>query len=229
MLNSIRLQIPNAITCLNIFAGSMATVAAFESNFEAAALWIFAAALFDFLDGFVARLLRAYSPMGKELDSLGDCISFGLAPGMMLFTLLSSFTTLPEWSRYFAFLLIIFSALRLAKFNVDERQTTSFIGLPTPANALFWVALLWSYQTGTIPFVIPEWAFLLLAPLFSFFLISEIPMFSLKVKNISFKKNKVRYLFLSAFVAFVAVWGSFGVAVGILFYVMLSAITAKRG
>jgi len=136
----IKKHIPNSITCLNLFSGCVAVFLAFKGNYEGAIIAILLAAVFDFFDGFAARLLKAYSPMGKELDSLADMVSFGVAPGAIVFSLLSE-TNVCEWLPFLAFLIPVFSGLRLAKFNIDERQTTSFIGLPTPANAIFWAGL----------------------------------------------------------------------------------------
>jgi Phosphatidylserine synthase len=137
-------HIPNTLTSLNLFSGSIATVMAFQEEYTWVVVWVIIAALFDFSDGFAARLLKAYSPIGKELDSLADMVSFGLAPSIAAFRFLSDNTIrisqnliIVEYLPYIAFLLAIFSALRLAKFNVDERQSESFIGLNTPANAMF--------------------------------------------------------------------------------------------
>ena len=141
---TIRKHIPNSITCMSLISGCVATVMAFEGNLFGALTWIIIAALFDFCDGFAARLLKAYSPMGKELDSLSDMVSFGVAPGIVLFHLLTTCVpSLPlgelgSYLPFLAFVIPTFSGLRLAKFNIDERQTTSFIGLPVPAHALFW-------------------------------------------------------------------------------------------
>ncbi|MGL5691722.1 MAG: CDP-diacylglycerol--serine O-phosphatidyltransferase [Bacteroidales bacterium] len=227
-MNAITKHIPNAITCLNLFSGCMSAVASFNGDYKIAMYWIFAAAIFDFFDGFAARLLKAYSPMGKEMDSLADCISFGFAPAIMLYSVLSTFANFPEWIKYIAFLLAVFSALRLAKFNIDERQTTSFIGLPTPANALFWITLINAYTTGAMPFELPEWVIVVLIPVFSYLLISEVPMFSLKLKSLSIAKNKILYSFLVIFLVLILIWGYFGVALGMIFYVFLSALTARK-
>ena len=133
--------IPNIITCCNLTAGSLAVIMALRGTFEQAAIFILIAAVCDFLDGLSARLLHAYSDMGKELDSLSDLISFGLAPGLMVYALLNDYLLLPygnlEYLAYIALLIPVAGGIRLAKFNVDDRQTTSFIGLPIPANALF--------------------------------------------------------------------------------------------
>ena len=141
-MKKIIVHIPNAITCLNLLSGCFACLFAFKTDFETSALFICLAALFDFMDGFAARLLNAYSPMGKELDSLADLISFGMAPGILIFSFTGQLITpeypifIQKYFPYLAFLIPVFSGLRLAKFNIDTRQTTSFIGLPVPADAL---------------------------------------------------------------------------------------------
>jgi CDP-diacylglycerol---serine O-phosphatidyltransferase len=185
-------HIPNFITCLNLFAGCVAILLAFKGDHENAFIAIMLSAVFDFFDGFASRLLKAYSDMGKELDSLADVISFGMAPGAIVFSLLSK-TTSCEWLPYLAFLIPIFSGLRLAKFNVDNRQTTSFIGLPVPANAIFWAGMVFSFSTFLQDNV---WLSLILIGLFCYFLISEIPMFSLKFKNLTWKDNQTQFSFL---------------------------------
>ena len=155
MANCITRHIPNALTCLNLFSGCIAGVMAFESRYELALLFIIISAVFDFFDGLAARALDAHSPIGKDLDSLADDISFGVAPSLIVFSL---FKEMPypaymegtaTWLPYSAFLISVFSALRLAKFNNDTRQTTSFIGLPVPANALFWAFV--ERQQGELP------------------------------------------------------------------------------
>jgi len=133
-------HIPNFLTCLNLFSGCIGVYYAFQGNYFAVLVFILIAAFFDFIDGLAARLLQAYSPMGKELDSLADVVSFGLAPGAVCFSLLSQ-SSLPFWVAFAGFVITLFSALRLAKFNIDERQGSSFLGLATPANAIFWVGL----------------------------------------------------------------------------------------
>ena len=185
-------HIPNFITCLNLFSGCVASYMAFKGNYEGAFIAILLAAVFDFLDGFAARLLKAYSAMGKELDSLADMVSFGLAPGAIVFSLLTS-AGINEWVPFLGFLIPVFSGLRLAKFNIDDRQSSSFLGLPVPANAIFWAGLVYSFS----PFLMNNmWFFLILIAVFCFLLVSEIPMFSLKFKNITWKDNQNQYLFL---------------------------------
>ena len=146
MANCITRHIPNTVTCLNLFSGCIASVMAFEAKYELAIGFIILSAVFDFFDGMLARLLDAKSPIGKDLDSLADDISFGIAPALMVFSLFKEvhypemLMGIKDFMPYTAFLIAVFSALRLAKFNIDTRQTSSFIGLPVPANALFWVS-----------------------------------------------------------------------------------------
>lgn len=200
---SIKKHIPNAITCCNLFSGCVACVMAFNLEFKLAMAFIVLGAVFDFFDGMVARLLKVSSPMGVQIDSLADDITFGLAPSTIVFVYMRDCLYYPAsmgvWADilpYSAFLIAVFSAYRLAKFNIDTRQKNSFIGLPTPANALFWSSLI----TGGMQWVYSlhyGWLFLLLLIcLFSYFLVSEIPMFSLKFKNMSWRCNSTRYIFL---------------------------------
>ncbi len=200
---SIKKHIPNAITCCNLFSGCVACVMAFSGKFEYAMLFIVLGAVFDFFDGMVARLLGVSSPLGVQMDSLADDITFGLAPATIIFSFMKNVLVYPsclgcfaDVLPYCAFLIAVFSACRLAKFNIDTRQTTSFIGLPTPANALFWSSLIVGGKEWLMG--LPHaWALLLaLIFLFSYFLVSEISMFSMKFKNLSWKSNKTRYIFL---------------------------------
>lgn len=185
-------HIPNTITSLNLFSGSIAVYFGFQGNFTAVLLLVILAAIFDFFDGFAARALKAYSPLGKELDSLADMISFGLAPSSVAFSILRA-SSLPEWLSYAAFVIAVFSALRLAKFNIDERQTSSFIGMPTPANAIFWIGVGYSYSDLASA---NPWIVLILIVIFSGLLVAEIPMFSLKFKNLTWKNNYIQFIFL---------------------------------
>lgn len=218
----IKKHIPNFITCLNLFSGCIAVLLAFKGNYQGAFIAILVAAVFDFFDGFAARMLKAYSPMGKELDSLADMISFGLAPGMIVFSLLNE-VNVSEWLPYLAFLIPVFSGLRLAKFNIDERQTTSFIGMPTPANAIFWAGLAFSYS-GLLEQ--NYWAIIILTVLFSYLLVAEIPMFALKVKNLAWKDNQIQYIFLLVTVVLLGVFQLNAFAPIIGWYILLSVITA---
>lgn len=231
----IKNYIPNTITCLNLVSGCVASVMALEGNLMYAVVWIMLAAVFDFFDGFAARLLKAFSPIGKELDSLADVVSFGVAPGMILFVLLSWLApTLPlgglnEYIPYWAFVIPAFSGLRLAKFNIDERQTTSFIGLPVPAHALFWSSLGYSVQPllpqGGVALLVGLMALALVS---SLLLVSEVPMFSLKIKSLAWKGNELRYILVACAVIFVSIWEFLGVAGTILLYVLLSIFNGRR-
>ncbi|MDR2627604.1 MAG: CDP-alcohol phosphatidyltransferase family protein [Dysgonamonadaceae bacterium] len=230
-------HIPNFITCLNLFAGCIACVLAFEGRFVYAFACILLAAVFDFFDGLAARFLKAYSPLGKELDSLADAVSFGVAPGFMVYAILlraagsvagvddDGLLLVP----YIAFLLPVFSALRLAKFNIDERQTTSFIGLPTPANAIFWA----SGIAGTAAYAetCGLWygmVTMLLVIVFSGLLVSEIPMFSLKIKSLSWKGNERRYILIASSIPAVIVLKSGGLSAVILLYIFLSLLEPRK-
>ena len=230
-------HIPNTITCLNLFCGCLACISAFKGDFLCTAVWVAAGSGFDFLDGLTARLLKAYSPIGKELDSLADVITFGLAPGIAVFTFLQLLLAqeheiVSPWFikiiPYAAFLIPIFSALRLAKFNIDDRQSSSFIGLPVPANALFWVSLLVGVKTWSLSGIYIPIAVVCLTIVFSLLLVSEIPMFSLKLKNFSWKDNVLQYILIACMLLFVWIFCIGGVAFGIVTYIVLSIIGRSR-
>jgi CDP-diacylglycerol--serine O-phosphatidyltransferase len=211
-------HIPNFITSLNLFAGCIGVWLAFQGNYQGAFIAILISAVFDFLDGFAARLLKAYSPMGKELDSLADVVSFGVVPGAIVFSLLSEIA-LHEWLPFLAFIIPVFSALRLAKFNVDERQTSSFIGLPTPANAIFWGGLVFSFSGFLLTNV---WVLIGLALVFSYLLVAGLPMFALKFKNTAWKKNRIQYIFLIGCVIILAIFQLKAFSILIAWYILLS-------
>lgn len=228
MLRNIYRHIPNTITCCNLLSGCIAVTEAFSNNVRAAFLWILAGALFDFCDGMSARLLHAYSPIGKELDSLADLITFGLAPSVLCFKLLLGI----DWGiscgllPYSAFILAAASALRLAVFNTDTEQATSFRGLAVPANALFWCGLVFSIQ-GTSSLLA---GLLTVAAIviFSLLMVSRIPMFSLKFKNLSWKDNYIRYIFLIVSAPVVAVLGLKSTVIVILWYIILSVASSHN-
>ena len=231
MANCITRHIPNALTCMNLFSGCIACVMAFHANFEMAMLFIVIGAVFDFFDGLAARLLHAYSNIGKDLDSLADDVSFGVAPALIVFSLFKEInypdylSFLANWLPYAAFLIAVFSALRLAKFNNDTRQTTSFIGLPVPANALFWASLI----AGCKPIAsYHPLLTLALVCLFSWLLVSEIPMFSLKFKNLSWKDNKIAFIFVIISAILLIILKIAGFAAVIVWYILLSILTQKK-
>ncbi len=235
-------HIPNTITCLNLISGCIATYWAFMGDFRMALLFIIIGAAFDFFDGMTARLLHVSSPIGKELDSLADDITFGFAPSAIVFSYLCSLYTdngprcmspleLPflftGGIASIAFVMAAFSALRLAKFNLDERQAMGFIGLPTPANALFWGSLIvgagdWLSSLNYTPGII------LLGTFVScYLLVSEIPMFALKFKSWGWKGNEVKYIFILSCIPLLLVLGVMGIAAIIAWYIVLSIITNR--
>ncbi|MDR3217753.1 MAG: CDP-diacylglycerol--serine O-phosphatidyltransferase [Dysgonamonadaceae bacterium] len=220
-------NVPNIITCLNLFAGCLSCVMTLEyGNYTGAFLFILLAAVFDFLDGFAARLLKAYSAIGAQLDSLADMVSFGLAPGFVVYSFLTTSTSGMEFGSslpYLAFLIPIFSALRLAKFNIDTRQTSSFLGLPVPANALFWVALVPSISLaeGNKAFYTVLFVFLIIV--FCLLMVSELPMFSLKFKNYGWANNRLPYTLILSAIVFVVCFRLPGISLTIVLYVLLSS------
>ena len=239
-------HIPNTITCCNLVSGCIATVFAIYGMPETALSFIILGAVFDFFDGMSARLLHVSSEIGKELDSLADVVTFGVAPSSILFWFISvtDYSSMLEPLRsvlpFVAYVLAAFSALRLAKFNLDTRQTTSFIGLPTPANALFWGALIVSFRSS----MEQHWVILpmLLAGILvsCWLLVSEVPMFALKFKHWGIKGNELKY----GFVAFSGIALISGIACGImtadyavcysplciiiLAYILVSVFTQKK-
>ena len=216
-------HIPNTITCLNLISGCIATYWAFQGNHELALLFIVIGAVFDFFDGMVARLLHVSSPIGKELDSLADDITFGFAPSAIVFSFLVPLTShLSPLTPYLAFIMAAFSALRLAKFNLDERQAMGFIGLPTPANALFWGSLIVGMGDKMTSLPYAEYAILAGIFISSWLLVAEIPMFALKFKKWGWKGNEVKFIFLITCIPLLLLLEVSGLAAIIAWYVILS-------
>ena len=225
----LRKHIPNTITCCNLISGCIATYYAFQGDFLMALLFIIIGAVFDFFDGMSARLLGVSSPIGKELDSLADDITFGFAPSAIVFGFLSPLTShLSPLIAFLAFIMAAFSALRLAKFNLDERQALGFIGLPTPANALFWGSLIVGLQQHDVAFSGMEWVILVGTFISSYLLIAEIPMFALKFKHWGWKGNEIKYIFVLSCIPLLLFLGVSGFAAIIAWYVVLSVIANKR-
>ena len=234
MANAIVRNIPNTLTSCNLFSGCIAAYMAFHGNYKEALLFIVLGAMFDFFDGMTARLLHVSSPIGKELDSLADDITFGLAPAAIAFSLFKE-VYYPDFLMpvagimpYTAFLIAVFSGLRLAKFNIDERQTSSFIGMPTPANALFWASL----AVGGHSFLISDnfnaiYLFVLVVVM-SLLLVAELPMFSLKFKDLSWGHNKVSYIFLIVSLPLLIIFQLSRIAAVIIWYILLSLATRKK-
>ena len=221
-------HIPNALTSLNLLMGTVA-IALLAVDPRWSFYCILAGAVFDFFDGFAARLLKAYSPIGKELDSLADLITFGLAPSFMLFDRYSKLCAesgVEGWTNYLpyaSFLLVVFSALRLAKFNIDERQSTSFIGLPTPANALFWSSMA-LYAEVNISAMACHGLALALILLFSYMMVAEVPMFSFKTKAFASIEGLFIGLLLAGALALTILFGGIGLGLSIVWYITLSLI-----
>lgn len=237
----LKAHIPNAVTLLNLISGSVAAILLLQGYPIEAALLVGLSALFDFLDGFFAKLLNVKSMIGKELDSLADVISFGLVPALFLYYIMSRnelvqsgnilFSVVP----YLSLLIAAFSALRLAKFNLDNRQTISFLGLPTPANAVFIVSFAIVVLKGSSGIDILDqvagnlWVQLLLIPVSCALLISELPMFSLKFhKGYGFKDNVIRYAFLLGTILLVVILSWTGILFSIILYVLLSVIFGEK-
>ena len=224
-------QIPNVITCCNLISGCIATCFAFFHSPELALLWIIIGAVFDFFDGMSARLLHVSSPIGKELDSLADDVTFGVAPSTILFSQLivmdfpNALSGIADYVPFVAYIMAAFSALRLAKFNLDERQTTSFIGVPTPANALFWGSLI--VGSGKAIEALPYSIYVVVAAIFftSYLLIAEIPLFALKFKHWGWRGNEVKYIFILSCIPLLLLLQVSGIAVIIAWYVVLSLFT----
>ena len=239
---NIKKHIPNAITCCNLLCGCLAIVQAFEGNLVYTAYLVGLAAIFDFFDGFAARMLKVSSAIGKDLDSLADMVTFGVVPGLVMFQLLkTSLITGNEdfqvfknnsFLVYLPFIIIIFSALRLAKFNNDTRQTESFIGLNTPANSMVICSFpLIINQHPEIGTLLNPYVLCVLSVGLSLVLVSEIPMFSLKFKHFKWKGNEIRFIFLALSLLMLTTLQFLGIPLIIILYILLSLLTnylAKR-
>lgn len=232
MIRRIISCIPNTITCLNLLSGCMAIICAFHAGeprwgltgADWTCIFIAAAAVFDFCDGASARLLHAYSDTGKELDSLADLVSFGVAPAMLMLNLMMTFSQ-HEWLCYTALFIPAMGALRLARFNVDDSQTTTFKGLPIPGNAIFLIGIYgWICRYGY-----PGTAVMVITiVLVSLAMVSNIKMFSLKFKNFDLRENFRRYAIILATIAFIVFYGLSGLAWAIVLYVLISVMSRRK-
>ena len=219
-------HIPNALTCANLFSGCIGIVYAFNGHLETAAYFVLLSGIFDFFDGFAARLLHVKSSIGKELDSLADMVSFGFLPGIVMFKLLSasdyfneSFAVLP----YLGFFITVFSALRLAKFNIDTRQTEDFIGLNTPMNTLFIISLPFIGQD--YPGIVYSGLFLVaITAVLCWLLVSEIRIFSLKFSSFGWAQNKIKFIFLILSALLIAFLKFAAVPLILVLYIGLSVL-----
>ena len=235
--------VPNSITMMNALSGCVSIVFAFTGNLTISGLFILIAAVFDFFDGMVARLLHVSSAIGKELDSLADDISFGVAPSAIAFALINQllnpnntpFSELPIGTILLClvpFVMAAFSALRLAKFNLDERQTDKFIGVPTPANAMLWASMPFIIKYNTDGFfasyiITPE-VLLPLCIVMSLLLVCELPLISLKFKTWGFAENKIRYIFLAICVVLIATMQIASIPAILAVYVIISIIGRNK-
>ena len=219
-------HIPNLLTISNLICGCTALYLSFQGELVFTAYLIGLATIFDFMDGAAARLLNISNPIGKQLDSLSDMVSFGLVPGSVVFHLLEE-STLSQFS-FIALLIPVFSAFRLAKFNVDENQNENFIGLPTPANCLVFVSIplittFNSESTIAYLFEIPE-ILLIITILMSLALVSKINMFSLKFKNLKFQDNKFKFLLITISIILLTCLEFSAIPIIILLYLIISIL-----
>ena len=234
-------HIPNFLTCCNLLCGTLGILSLFdfpymieETGYEGVpetAYFVWAACIFDFFDGFAARALKVSSPIGKELDSLADVVSFGLLPSLFMFDSIRDSIRYGEYPMqhydsfafvpFVSFLIVVFSALRLAIFNVDETQKDSFRGLPTPANALFITGLPFIHFS-TFNFLHAPWVLAVITVIFSMLLVSRIELFALKFKNFSWAENKIRFTFLILSVLLLVVFKLGAIPLIVILYMVVS-------
>ena len=233
LLQAIRNNIPNAITCLNLLCGALAIVVAFKpfdtvlwglQGYQLAFVLIALAAVADFCDGLMARLLHAVSPLGKELDSLSDCVSFGLSPALILYNVMVA-AGCDSWVCLMSMMISVFGALRLARFNVDTNQATTFTGLPIPANAIFWIGFINYYASHH---TVSQWIVLALIVALSLLMVCNLRMFSLKLHGFSLKESYRQLVLVIASVVFIVLAGVSGLACVIAFYVLMSLLLKEK-
>ncbi|MCF6141422.1 CDP-alcohol phosphatidyltransferase family protein [Flavobacterium sp. K77] len=229
-------HLPNSITLLNLFSGCIALVFAFQQDFEMAFYFVCLGIFLDFFDGFFARMFQVSSPLGLQLDSLADMVTSGVVPGVVMYHMLVSHaSTAPaphlQILPYLGFIITLGSCYRLANFNIDTRQTDSFIGLPTPANALFILSLplVLKYTDSliAIELLTTNYFLLLITLLSAYMLNAEIPLFSLKIKKLSWAGNRLQIVFLLISVLLLVFFQYLGIPLVILFYVLLSVVNNK--
>jgi CDP-diacylglycerol--serine O-phosphatidyltransferase len=233
MKNRVKKHVPNAITCANLFSGCVGIVLAFKGELIAAAYAIFLSAIFDFFDGLASRVLKSFSGIGKDLDSLADVVSFGVLPAVIMYQIFlqaHQIDKVSNWLNFIAFLIPVFSALRLAKFNVDTRQAENFIGLPTPANAILIASfpiIIGHHNRFYTPYLTNPYVLPCIVILMCTLLVLEMPMMSLKFKNRDFNENIYRYLLLLFSAILILFFKFAAVPVVILIYIILSVIQFK--
>jgi CDP-diacylglycerol---serine O-phosphatidyltransferase len=235
-MSKIKDNIPNGVTLLNLFSGSIAVVLALSGHLNHASWFIFLAALFDFIDGFTARLLHARSEIGAQLDSLADVVSFGLAPAIIMYVLLDESPDLLQTSAgefrllpFIALFLALASAYRLARFNIDPGQNDRFYGLPTPAMGIFIAAvpLAQNQYDGNelvAGFLSSQYTLLAAVIIFSWLMVSQIPMIAIKFKNLSWKENTYQFILLGLSAVLLVLFRFAGFAMSILMYITISVL-----
>jgi CDP-diacylglycerol--serine O-phosphatidyltransferase len=235
---NIKKHIPNTITLLNLFCGCIALIFVSNDQFEMAFLFVCLGIFLDFFDGFFARLFKVSGPLGLQLDSLADMVTSGVVPGFVMFKMMQNSSTYMsegylQFFPYLGFIITLGSCFRLAKFNIDTRQTDSFIGLPTPANALFILSLplvLENYSGDSLmvlEILTEKWVLLLIALFSAYILNAEIPLFSLKIKKFNFKDNALQVIFLISSLLLLIFLHYLAIPLVIIFYVLLSVINNK--
>jgi len=228
-------NIPNAITSLNLVSGCIGIMLVFRGSVELGSIFVIVAAVFDFMDGMAARLLHVHSEIGKELDSLADLVSFGVLPGALVYVMLEQ-SSFPSWVVWFALIIPVLSAIRLAKFNLDTRQTESFLGLPVPANAIFWVGVTYINSrlltSGVNEFLQSIFnqplIIIILTVVLSLLLVSELPLFSLKFKNLKWGNNQTRLIFIGLALILFIVLGVSSLPMIIVLYILISILVNLR-
>ncbi len=233
ILKKIRHNIPNGITCLNVLCGTIAILVAAHPqisymglrSWQWASLFIVLAAVADFFDGFAARFLHEHHPIGADLDSLSDQVSFGVAPAVLI--AFNLWGNVPLWLAFAPAVIPVATALRLAKFNVDTRQTTGFLGMPVPANAVFWIGYVASYEGGAY-WLASTWVLVPALLFVSWLMVSEVPMLSLKFKTWGFKSNLARYLLIIGSGILLVCFQLRGMLWVIVFYALMSILFARR-
>ncbi|TAF77805.1 MAG: CDP-diacylglycerol--serine O-phosphatidyltransferase [Bacteroidetes bacterium] len=218
-------NIPNFLTCCNIICGFFAIIAVLKGHYIIASYWVYAGAGFDFFDGLAARLLKAHSNIGKDLDSLADMVTFGLVPGFVVYKLIGFSNN--EYLPYIGVLIPVFSAWRLAKFNNDTRQSVDFLGLPTPANAIFFVSLIHIILNAeSLAFLNLDSIFILIPIVIAFCLlmVSDIKLFSLKIKSLNFKANLFQFILIISSVILFSILLFASLPIIVILYIILSLI-----
>ncbi|GGA86195.1 phosphatidylserine synthase [Flavobacterium palustre] len=231
---NIKKHIPNTITLLNLFCGCIAIVFVSNKDFEMAFFFVFLGIFFDFFDGFFARLFKVTGELGLQLDSLADMVTSGVVPGYVMYTLLTNSQheiTASEYFPFLGFIITLGSCYRLAFFNIDTRQSDSFIGLPTPANSLFMLSLplviKYSDSLLVLELLTSQWVLFSITAFSAYILNAEIPLFSLKIKKFTFKDNILQIVFLTLSVLLVLFFNYAGVPLVIMSYVLLSVLNNR--